>query len=297
VLTCVPTSVLASVPIAADPSPWLQFFGRAHIVLLHSPLGLLPALAVLELGAAALRRPVPRGAIATLAWLCALLAAAAAASGLVLAGEGKSEGELLGQHKLLGITLGALCVALAVASCFARRGPFRILLLAALGVAVFTGHLGGSMTHGRDFLFEPFEARRPAASPPSTAAASAPATSAPAANGGTAAAPAAQPAAAPPPATADYANVVAPLLERTCTGCHNPDKKKGELVLTTPGDIRKGGENGAVLVPGKPDESPMVNRCELPPDHDDHMPPDGKPQPTPAEVAALRQWIAAGAPF
>jgi hypothetical protein len=88
-----------------------------------------------------------------------------------------------------------------------------------------------------------------------------------------------------------------PILERTCKGCHNPDKKKGELVLTTPEGIRKGGENGAVLVPRKPDESPMIQRCELPLDDEDHMPPADKPQPTPAELAALRQWIAAGAPF
>ena len=56
-------------------------------------------------------------------------------------------------------------------------------------------------------------------------------------------------------------------------------------------------ENGAVLVPGKPDESPLLQRCLLPLDHDDHMPPDGKPQPTAEELAALRAWIAAGAPF
>jgi hypothetical protein len=270
-------------PIPDDPSPYLAVFGRAHIVLLHAPLGILPALAVLELGAALIRRPLPRGAIATLAWLCALLAAAAAASGLVLAGEGRSEGELLGQHKLLGITLAALCVALAVASCFTRRAPFRLLLLGALGLAIFTGHLGGAMTHGSDFLLGPLTKQRPTAAAPV-----APAT----ANGAASPAPA-----APDAAAGTFATVIAPFLERTCTGCHNADKQKGELVLSTPDGIRKGGENGAVLVAGKPDESPLLSRCELPLDHDDHMPPEGKPQPTPAELAALRQWIAAGAPF
>ncbi len=279
--------------IPDDPSPWLSVFGRAHIVLLHAPLGILPAIAVLEYGAALLRRPPPRGAVLTLAWLVALAAAAAATSGLVLAGEGKSEGELLGQHKLLGITLGALCVAAAVAACFARRTPFRLLLLAALVVMVPTGHFGGAMTHGRDFLFGPLDAE-PAPAPAATAAAT------PAVTASAAGAPAHGGAASPAPAAAsasDFTRVVMPILERTCTGCHNPDKQKGELVLTTPAGIVKGGENGAVLVAGKPDESPMVRRCELPLDDDDHMPPEGKPQPTAAELAALRQWIAAGAPF
>ena len=68
-------------------------------------------------------------------------------------------------------------------------------------------------------------------------------------------------------------------------------------MLTTVEGIQKGGENGAVIVPGKPDESPLLRRCELPLDDDDHMPPEGKPQPTAEELAALRAWLAAGAPF
>lgn len=259
----------------ADPSPWLAVFGRAHPVLLHAPLGILPAVALLEFGAALLRKPVPRGAILTLAWLTALTGAAAAASGFVLGGEHQGSSELLGQHKLLGIALASLCLAAAVAACFGNRLPFRVLLLAALAVMVPAGHLGGSMTHGRDFLFAPLRETGPAV--PS------------------------RPDQLPPtPGSApagDFARTIRPLLERTCTGCHNPDKQKGELLLTTVEGLQKGGENGAVLVPGKPDESPLLQRCLLPIDHDDHMPPDGKPQPTAEELAALRAWIAAGAPF
>lgn len=255
----------------ADPSPWLAVFGRAHPVLLHAPLGILPAIALLEFGAALLRRPVPRGAVLALAWLCAVTAAAAAASGLVLAGEGGHADDLLGQHKLSGIALAALCVVAALAACSGNRLPLRLVLLAALGVMVPAGHLGGAMTHGRDFLFAPLH-RKPAPAP--------------------------TPSDGPPPAPASlFERTVRPVLERTCTGCHNPDKQKGELLLTTPEGIRKGGENGAVVVPGKPDESPLLQRCLLPLDDDDHMPPEGKPQPTADELAALRAWIAAGAEF
>jgi hypothetical protein len=34
----------------------------------------------------------------------------------------------------------------------------------------------------------------------------------------------------------------------------------------------------------------------LPLNDDDLMPPEGKPQPTPAEIAALKWWIDCGAP-
>lgn len=253
----------------ADSSPWLGVLGRAHIVFLHAPLVLLPAVALLEFGAALLRRPTPRGAVLALAWFAALTGALAATSGLVLAGEGGFDGDLLGWHKITGIALGAICVAVGVAACFAKRAPLRVLLVAGLATLVPTGHLGGSMTHGEGFLFAPLHPPKPKPAP---------------ANGST------------PPAS-EFERVVRPILERTCTGCHNADKKKGELVLATPEGIRAGGENGAVIVPGKPDDSPLVRHCELPLDDDDHMPPKGKPQPTPQEVAALRAWVAAGAGF
>ncbi len=248
----------------ADPSPWLAVFGRAHPVLLHAPLGMLPALAVLEFGAALLRRPCPRGAVLTLAWLCAAGAVAAAASGLVLAGEGRSDAAVLGNHKIAGIAFAVLCVVTACCAHAARRAPLRIAVVLALAAMVPTGHLGGVMTHGADFLTAPL-------TQPSTPT--------------------------PAPTGNVYLDTIRPFLQRTCVNCHKPSKRKGELELDSEAGIRKGGENGAVLVPGKPDESPMLTQCELPLAEDKHMPPDGKPQPKPAELAALRAWIAAGAPF
>jgi hypothetical protein len=40
----------------------------------------------------------------------------------------------------------------------------------------------------------------------------------------------------------------------------------------------------------------MIHRMLLPVNDDDHMPPDGKPQPTLAEIAVLQWWIERGAP-
>lgn len=245
-------------------APWLAVFGRAHPILLHAPLGMLPAIAVLEFGAAMLRRPVPYGPVLALAWLCALSAAAATASGLVLAGEPGYGGETLSRHKLAGIVLGILCVLAACCAFWRRRAPFRVVLLLALVAMVPAGHLGGTLTHGADFLFAPLRAPR-VIDLPATAS--------------------------------EYERVIRPLLERTCTSCHNEDKQKGDLLLTTPAGIQQGGFTGPVVVPGKPEESPLLTRCLLPLDHDDHMPPEGKPQPTEEELAALRAWIAAGAPF
>ena len=60
--------------------------------------------------------------------------------------------------------------------------------------------------------------------------------------------------------------------------------------------LLKGGKDGPVLIAGKALDSPMIHRLLLPLDDEDHMPPEGKPQPTLAEIAALQWWIERGAP-
>jgi WD40 repeat protein len=81
------------------------------------------------------------------------------------------------------------------------------------------------------------------------------------------------------------------ILKENCLACHNPQKKKGGLVLASRETALKGGENGAVLVPGKAKESRLA--AAVLPEADPHMPPKG--QLTPDEIAALRAWIDAGA--
>jgi uncharacterized membrane protein len=274
-------SVLASI----GPSQWLAVFGRAHPALLHLPLGILPAIALLEFGAPLLRREVPQGAVLALSWLLAITSVLAALSGLVLAGEDTGPNETRDLHKVLGLVFAGLCVVLAALAVRRGRRPFyltmfRTTLLAALVVMVPAGHLGATMTHGHDFLFGPLHTSK------KNGDAADPAANRAAAGAGTDTA-----------ALTEFQRTIAPILERSCTKCHNPDKKKGDLLMTTPEGLQAGGKDGPVFVPGKPEESPMVQRCLLPLDDDDHMPPKGKPQPTAAEIDALKAWIAAGAKF
>src|SRR4051812_49279830 len=53
---------------------------------------------------------------------------------------------------------------------------------------------------------------------------------------------------------------IRPVLVAKCYQCHSASSKelKGELRLDTKEGIRKGGESGAALVPGKPEESLLV---------------------------------------
>jgi hypothetical protein len=89
---------------------------------------------------------------------------------------------------------------------------------------------------------------------------------------------------------------VRPVLETRCVECHNPDKVKGKLLMHTQAAFLKGGANGPIVEPGQADRSELVKRVFLAKDHEDLMPPKGGPLPA-AELALLRGWVAAGAPW
>ena len=92
-----------------------------------------------------------------------------------------------------------------------------------------------------------------------------------------------------------FQHVILPIFEAKCNKCHNEDKSKGDLRLDNYEVTMKGGENGSNVVAGKPDDSLTIQRILLPSDDDEHMPPEGKEQVTPAELAAIRYWIQSGA--
>src|SRR5438477_10343951 len=49
-----------------------------------------------------------------------------------------------------------------------------------------------------------------------------------------------------------------PILQRRCQGCHQPASLGGKLLLTDYPGLQKGGEHGAAVQPGKPDQSPLA---------------------------------------
>ena len=81
------------------------------------------------------------------------------------------------------------------------------------------------------------------------------------------------------------------LLQRNCLGCHNPEKRKGGLDLSTRSAALKGGEDGVVLAPKKPEKSKLLKALAV--EADPHMPP--KKQLKAAEIDLVRKWISGGA--
>jgi hypothetical protein len=94
-----------------------------------------------------------------------------------------------------------------------------------------------------------------------------------------------------------FRDAILPILEKKCFSCHSATKKKGGLRLDTEEFILLGGKNGAILTAGNPENSSLYLSMLLPEDDDNHMPPKGKPQLTPQEIAVFHQWIKEGASF
>jgi hypothetical protein len=89
---------------------------------------------------------------------------------------------------------------------------------------------------------------------------------------------------------------IRPVLVVNCYDCHSEEKgkNKGELTLDTRDGIRAGGDRGPAIVPGKPDDSVLINAIrqvgQL------HMPPDSRGGPLPDEVVAdFEKWVKDGA--
>jgi WD40 repeat protein len=96
----------------------------------------------------------------------------------------------------------------------------------------------------------------------------------------------------------DFETEVLPFLKNNCLACHNTTKAKGGLNLETPQLMRKGGDSGPAVTPGKSQESLMLKAAShidpeliMPPKDNKANASDLKPE----QLALLRLWIDQGA--
>src|SRR5690349_11416344 len=85
---------------------------------------------------------------------------------------------------------------------------------------------------------------------------------------------------------------VRPVLVENCLGCHGEKKQEGGLRLDSRAGALKGGDSGAVLLAGKPDESDLIAAINY--DGPVKMPP--KQKLAAESIAALTEWVRLGLP-
>ena len=93
-----------------------------------------------------------------------------------------------------------------------------------------------------------------------------------------------------------YTTKVRPILEAQCGECHMGTNRKGGLVIDTQAGLKKGGRDGAVIVPGDTENSLFVKLIRHEGPADDPMPmPPKKPKMSDADIAIITAWVKAGA--
>ena len=259
------------------------FLGRFHPLVVHLPIGFLLLAIIFGF---LIRKPRYfnlRPAFNLTLLLGTISAFIAVVLGFLLAGAGGYDESALGWHKWMGIFLFVISFLLYAGNVWLKiirpkdiRKANVVLLPSLMILVIITGHLGGNLTHGSTYLTEyaPQFVKKLAGHHSKGI----------------------QPVAVTNIDSAVvFRDLVYPVLEEKCQGCHNQEKRKGDLTLTAFTDIMAGGESGNAIIPGKADESEMIRRILLPANHEDVMPPDGKKPLTEDEIALLHWWVQSGA--
>ncbi|MCW5911406.1 MAG: hypothetical protein KIT62_10045 [Cyclobacteriaceae bacterium] len=246
----------------------MEFIGRLHPLLVHLPIGILLLVVLFEWLPA--RKPYKslRRSIRFILWLGFLSALLSGITGFLLKQNGDYESQAVKLHQFAGISLTLITGVYAWARGQKQlKAIYKFLSVLMLILIIATGHLGGTLTHGENFLFvSASQAEADLAQIDLQQA-------------------------------HFYNDLVKPILENKCYSCHGSGKQKGKLRLDAPEYILKGGKGGLVLIAGRTDESELIHRVLLPLEDEDHMPPKEKAQLTQAEAEILKLWIASGADF
>ena len=248
---------------------WQQFLGRFHPTVVHLPIGLLLLVPLLEL--AGRYRPALLEAAMFILSLSVLSCLLALVLGYLLAYGSGDAGAGVARHMwgAIALTIGALGCALLRSASGGLRSFYPYLLASVLVLLAWTAHQGGSLTHGNKYLTEFLPAPLKRFSMGTVEASAFP--------------------------DSFYARHIHPIFDANCVVCHGAQKVKGNLRLDTYDRAMRGGEDGAVIIPGNPERSILWQRITLPPDHKKFMPSEGKPPLKPEQIAWIRAWILQGA--
>ncbi|GGW49451.1 c-type cytochrome domain-containing protein [Arenibacter certesii] len=256
-----------------------QLLGRLHPIVVHLPIGFIVTGLLLQWFD---RKNNEWGKIIAIIFQWGFISAALACiSGYLLyIGEGYSF-DTVKFHLWLGVATAVFSLLMFLRLVnpskvdFLKRLPVVLISFSLFFIISITGHLGGNITHGSDYLIEPLPTSIKSflgIGPENHEI----------------------------PILDEknwedavlYADLVQPILNTKCVSCHNSKKDRGDLQLHEGQGILNGGENGLVIEANDPENSSLYARLVLPLDHDDHMPPKDKTQLSKDEINIIKIWIA-----
>lgn len=253
---------------------WQQFLGRFHVLAVHLPIGMILLIPLLEIGGRF--RPELREAAVLVLSLSIFACIGTFTLGYLLAYGSGTTGVGVAHHMWGGLylTIGVLICFLVRPWWASGKLPYSypVLLGCVLLLLTWTAHLGGSLTHGKNYLTEYMPA--PLKKWPVLNLVQAKTQIAP---------------------NSFYAKHIDPIFDAKCVACHGDSKVKGGLRLDSYNLMMAGGHDGAVIIPGHPERSILFKRITLPHGEKKFMPAEGKPPLKPAEIAWIKAWIQQGA--
>lgn len=240
--------------------------GVLHPLLIHFPIALLMLAFFLEVYGLSASGKKYKASIPLITFLGGIGAVFSALSGYFLMNQGDYEVSSVELHRNWGIALAIGCALLIVLYQFPPKIPYIHLLgQGALSILVLiTGHLGGKLTHGEDFLSldKPEKVTKQIAFNQNTLV---------------------------------YADIIAPIFEEKCVSCHGKAKQKGKLKLDQIEHVLKGGKNGFYHGSEEGKIALISYRMKLPLSDKQHMPPKGKTQLNEKEIVIIEKWLSLGA--
>ncbi len=259
--------------------PLLDAFGRFHPLVVHFPIVLILVTAIFEwLEGHSQSHHIQRilSSLYSLSLASSLLALLV---GYLLYQNGDYEGAYISKHFWSGVILTILVIwsrlfrrAYLDRKKWRVRQVYRALIFAAFFGVVYTSHLGGSITHGPEYLTEPIDKMIYQQRISQTSALKEPAS------------------------LNIYSDIIQPIFKAKCIKCHNDAKTKGGYNMTSLAQLKKGGKSEKRgVVADSLNESELFVRVSLPEDHADFMPPDGKTPLDEDELNLIAWWINSGA--
>lgn len=254
-------------------SPILLTIGRFHPILLHFPIVLVLLALIAELLRFFKVIEIANRVFFYAFLLIILLTIVSILSGYFLFSSGEYAGFLMEQHFNGAVATGILLLLSFAFFCYQwlhgkLYGVYLFALVATNFAAFYTGHKGGNLTHGQNYLTEYLpmigaEIQMEARTDTNQYL---------------------------------YEDIIQPILETKCVGCHSTLRAKGEFSVSSFEDLFKKGESGKMpLKHYLPDESELLLRILMPDTLSDHMPPMGKTPLDKNEITILKYWIEKGA--
>ena len=252
----------------------VDFLGSLHPLIVHLPIGIVLLTLAIDVFMRNKNNSVHR--VITMGWFFTFFSGLlASVFGWLLGDNGYYFESQISIHRWSGIAFVSLSFIVWILRYinFRFSKPFnRSINLITILLVTITGHFGGEMTHGQNYLFEnlPYVEKEISVVKLSESERS----------------------------KADslmvYEDLIHPVLEEKCMACHNQNQAYGGLNMTAFESMIKGGNSGAGIQKGNPYKSLIYKRVSFPQDHIKFMPPAGVPLSY-DQVATLEWWIDNGA--